>query len=108
MEDLLNQIVLFSASASDTIKNSAQGACGSNCGPASLGNIFAGIANMLIFLVGAISVIAIILGGLRYVASQGDSKQTTQAKDTILYAVIGIVVAIIAFAIVNFVTTNVK
>lgn len=68
--------------------------------------IFRVVANTLIFLVGAISVIFLIIGGLRYVISQGESKNVTAAKDTILYAIIGIVVAVISFALVNFVITS--
>ena len=45
----------------------------------------------------------LIIGGLRYVISQGDANNVKQAKDTILYAIIGIVVAILAYAVVNFV-----
>jgi len=67
------------------------------------GGIFATIANVLIFLVGAIAVIYLIIGGLRYVTSGGDAKAVSAAKDTILYAVIGIVVAVISFALVSFV-----
>lgn len=66
--------------------------------------IFHTIANVLIYLVGAIAVIMLIIGGLRYVISQGNKDSVNSAKDTILYAVIGIVVAILAYAIVNFVT----
>jgi hypothetical protein len=45
----------------------------------------------------------LIVGGLRYVLSGGDPKNTQAAKDTILYAVVGIVVALLAYAIANFV-----
>ncbi|HSX41092.1 MAG TPA: hypothetical protein VLF21_00435 [Candidatus Saccharimonadales bacterium] len=72
------------------------------------GGIFKTISNVLIFLVGAISVIMLILGGLRYVTSTGDAGRVKQAKDTILYSIVGLVVAILAYAIVNFVTTNIK
>lgn len=61
------------------------------------------IVNLLLFVLGLIAVIMIILGGFRYVTSNGDSGATKTAKDTILYAVVGLVVAILAFAIVNFV-----
>ena len=70
------------------------------------GGIFNTISNILIFLVGAIAVIYLIIGGLRYVTSGGDSKAVTAAKDTILYAIIGIVVAVISYALVNFVITS--
>ncbi|HVE80550.1 MAG TPA: pilin [Candidatus Dormibacteraeota bacterium] len=68
------------------------------------GGTFQQIANILIFLIGAIAVIMLILGGLQYVISNGDPKKVESAKNTILYAIIGIVVAILAFAIVGFVT----
>lgn len=67
------------------------------------GGFFSKITNVLIYLVGAIAVIVIIIGGLRYVISQGSSDQVKQAKDTILYGVIGLVVAILAYALVHFV-----
>ena len=70
-----------------------------------LGNegIFTTITNVLLFLIGAISVIMLIIGGIRYTISGGDSSQVTAAKNTILYAVVGIVVALLAYAVVNFV-----
>lgn len=68
------------------------------------GGIFTKITNILLFLVGAVSVIMLILGGIRYVISGGDQGQVTSAKNTILYAIIGIVIAFLAFAAVNFVT----
>lgn len=61
------------------------------------------ITNILLFILGAIAVIMIIIGGIRYATSNGDSSQTKAAKDTILYAVIGLAVAIVAFAIVQFI-----
>lgn len=65
--------------------------------------IFRTITNVLLFLIGAIAVIMLIIGGIRYTISGGDSTAVTSAKNTILYAVIGIIVALLAYAIVNFV-----
>ena len=45
----------------------------------------------------------LIWGGIRYVVSGGDAKKVTDAKNTVLYAIIGLIVAFLAFAIVNFV-----
>lgn len=70
------------------------------------GGLFQTITNVLLFVIGAISVIMLIIGGIRYVVSGGDSSAVTSAKNTILYAVIGIVVAILAYAMVNFVITS--
>ncbi len=61
------------------------------------------IINTLLFILGAIAVLMIVIGGIRYATSAGDSAAITGAKNTILYSVIGLVVAILAFAIVNFV-----
>ncbi len=72
------------------------GACG-------IGDAVETVINVLLFIIGAISVIMIILGGIRYVLSNGDSSQITAAKNTILYAVIGLIVAMLAYAIVGFV-----
>lgn len=65
--------------------------------------IFTTITNVMLFVVGAISVIMVVIGGLRYVISGGNSTNITTAKNTILYAVIGLVVAILAYAMINFV-----
>lgn len=65
--------------------------------------IFKTITNVLLFIIGAVSVIMLIMGGIRYTVSQGDSSAVTSAKNTILYSIIGLVVAILAFAAVNFV-----
>lgn len=67
------------------------------------GGIFTKIVNILLYIIGAIAVIMLIFGGIRYVLSGGDSAAVTSAKNTILYAVVGIIVAILAYAIVNFV-----
>lgn len=64
------------------------------------------IVNVMLFILGAIAVIMIIVGGIRYTTSNGDAQQTKGAKDTILYAVVGLVVAILAYAIVNFVISS--
>ena len=61
------------------------------------------VTNVLLFVLGAIAVIMIIIGGIRYTTSNGDSGQVTSAKNTILYAVVGLVIALLAYAIVNFV-----
>lgn len=61
------------------------------------------IVNVMLFLISAIAVVMIIIAGFRYVVSGGEQKQVTDAKNTILYSVIGIVVAFMAYAIVNFV-----
>ncbi len=72
------------------------------------GGMFSTITNVLLFVIGAISVIMLIIGGIRYTVSGGDSNAITSAKNTILYAIVGIVVAILAYAAVNFVVGSFK
>lgn len=67
------------------------------------GSIFTTVVNVLLFVIGAVSVIMLIIGGIRYVVSAGNSTAVTGAKNTILYALIGLVVAFLAYAIVNWV-----
>lgn len=77
--------------------------------PASLfgdGGIFETVSKVLLFVIGAVSVIMLIIGGIRYTISQGDSSAVTSAKNTILYSIIGLVVAILAYAAVDFVVKS--
>lgn len=67
------------------------------------GSIFNTVVNILLFLIGAISVVMLIIGGIRYTVSAGNSTSVTGAKNTILYAIVGLIVAFLAFAIVNWV-----
>ena len=59
--------------------------------------------NVVLGLIALAAVIMIIIGGLNYTTSQGDAAKVKKAKDTILYGVIGLVIVLLAFAIVNFV-----
>ena len=61
------------------------------------------IINTLLSLLGIIAVIMIVVGGIRYTTSAGDSARIKGAKDTITYSVVGLIVAILSFTIVNFV-----
>lgn len=74
---------------------------GDNCEEGE--GIFKTVTNVLLFIIGAIAVIMLVIGGIRYTTSNGQSDQVTAAKNTILYAVVGIIVAILAYAVVNFV-----
>ena len=82
--------------------NAARG----NGQPAALfgdAGIITKITNTLLFIAGALAVIMIIFGGLRYVTSAGNSSSVTAAKNTILYAIVGLIIAFLAFAAVNFI-----
>ena len=67
------------------------------------GGVLTTIVNTLLFIIGFLSVIMLIFGGLRYIISGGNAAAVTTAKNTILYAIVGLIIAIFAYAIVNFV-----
>lgn len=88
-----------------TLKEGVEAARCDGC-PANLfgeTGIFHTITSTILYIVGIIAVIMLIMGGIRYVISGGDAKKVTDAKNTVLYALIGLIVAFLAFAIVNFV-----
>ena len=68
--------------------------------------VFSRVSSVLLFIVGAVAVIMLIIGGLKYIVSGGDASKVQSAKNTILYALVGIIVAILAYAAVNFVIGN--
>jgi hypothetical protein len=81
-------------------------AAGNDANAADLPALVQNIINVLLFVAGAVAVIMIILGAIRYITSNGDQANVKAAKETIMYSVIGLVVAILAFAIVNFVVSK--
>jgi hypothetical protein len=70
-------------------------------------SIWTRILDTFTFVIGSISVLVIIIGGIRYVTSGGDQAGITSAKNTILYAVIGVIIAMMAYGIVHFVVSNI-
>ncbi len=76
--------------------------------PESLPDVTAGggqietVLQIVFALAGAITVIVVIIGGFNYVISNGDPQRVSRAKNTILYALIGLVISIFAFTIVTF------
>jgi len=74
--------------------------------PERVNAIIATVINIFSVVVGVVSVIMIIIGGLKYITSGGDSGNVTGAKNTILYAIIGLVIVALAQVIVNFVLSR--
>lgn len=68
----------------------------------------ADVVSVLLFVIGVISVLMIIVGGIMYTVSTGDAARISKAKFTIIYAVAGLVVAVLAYAIVKFVVGSFK
>lgn len=66
-----------------------------------------GILNAIVGVLGLVAVVVIIIGGVTYMTSSGDASKVKKAKDTILYGIIGLIVAALAFAVVNFVISGI-
>lgn len=102
-------IVSLGFSSSALAQGSAQAgaeAARGNGMPATLfgdGGVITAITNTLLFIVGALAVIMIIVGGIRYATSGGNASSVTAAKNTVLYAIVGLIIAFLAFAAVNWI-----
>jgi len=92
---------------SQSLAESAQSgvdAAGAQQNSVDISQLIRQVVSFLLFAIGILSVIMIIIGGIRYTISGGDAGATKSARDTILYSIIGLVVAFVAWGIVNFVT----
>lgn len=69
----------------------------------SLPNLIKNIVNAIIGVLGIVAVIVIIIGGITFMTSSGDAGKIKKAKDTILYAAIGLIVCVLSYIIVNWV-----
>jgi len=98
----------FAAAFNMTMEDGANSARGVDQATSLFGasGIFTTVTNVMLFAVGAISVIMIIIGGLRYVVSGGNAANVSTAKNTILYAIVGVIVSILAYAMINFVISS--
>lgn len=74
----------------------------------TVNNIITTVINIFSVLVGVVAVVMIIIGGMKYITSGGDSNNISAAKTTIIYAIIGLVVVALAQVVVRFVLTRVN
>ena len=94
------------AAPKDEIKKGIKASGGSTTDTS--GTLITNVVNTMLFIIGVLSVIMIVYGGIMYVISAGDSTRVGKAKNTVMYAVVGLVVALMAYAIVNFVIARFK
>src|SRR4051794_31871760 len=80
---------------------SCSGGLGGNA-EGSIGKIASNIVNLFSVVVGAVAVIMIIYGGFRYITSGGSSERVGAAKNTLIYAIIGLIIVVLAQFIVHF------
>lgn len=73
-----------------------------------VGDVVKIVVDTMLYIIGIISVVMIIFGGIKYATSAGDSNKVTSAKNTLVYSIVGLVVAVLAYAIVQFVFDSIK
>ena len=96
------------ADAKDEVKKGADMTNSGGSAKQDLPDIITTIINVMLFIAGALAVIMIIYGGIRYITAHGDEKQVKVAKDTIVYSVAGLIIAILAYALVTFIFDRFK
>ena len=105
--------------ASDAISNSQNAACqGAQLGDANnpctdttsntLSDLLKTVLSILSIIVGIAAIIMVIVGGFRYVLSAGDSANTNSARNTIIYALVGLLIAALAQVLIHFVLSRVN
>lgn len=110
----LTPVAVFAQDAPNIQQGLQQGSCLStdaSCNvddaEGTVNDIIATVINIFSLVVGVVSVIMIIIGGLKYITSGGDSGNVTGAKNTIMYAIVGLVIVALAQIIVKFVLSRV-
>jgi len=86
----------------------ASGSDGCGDGGAEVNNVITSVINLLTIVIGALAVIMIIVAGARFITSGGDASKVSGAKNAIVFALVGLVVVILAQMIVHFVLTTVS
>lgn len=105
IQDCLSGGVGLSVGNGNACPQSPQG--GNTGGTQKINDIITNVVNIFSAVVGVVSVIMIIFGGFKYISSGGDSGKVGEAKNTIVYAIIGLVVVALAQFIVQFVLNKV-
>ena len=91
----------------DKVPDEVRKASGCENNKDDLSDSIIAILNAIIGVIGIVAVIFVIIGGINYMTSQGDAQKAIKARNTILYACIGLIVCALAFSIVNFVISNI-
>ena len=87
-------------------RNPDSSACQDLTDDSRLPTIGQNIINTALLIVGVLAVAMIIFAGIRYVTSAGDKQRVGQSKNILIYSIVGLVVAILSYAIVNFVISR--
>ncbi len=100
--------IVFASAAGEAIREGASNAGGATGGDAqtSINSTIESVINIMSVVGGILATAFIVIGGVKYVTSNGDSSKAASARTTILYSVIGLVIILLAQIIVQFVITT--
>lgn len=84
------------------------GGTGGDCDPAPVNNLVATVVNIMSIIVGIAAIIVVILAGFKYITSGGEGNKVANAKSTLIYALIGLVIAVLAQFLVHFVLVQAR
>ena len=104
MKDILTQIA---ANATNNNIGGRVDIVGNTNTDTDLVNNVTGIISAVIAVLGLVCVVVMIIGGVNYMTSAGDAGKVKKGKDTILYGLIGLVVCVLAYALVNWVIKSI-
>jgi len=104
--DITNEICKGADNAAGTSGGTSTCTPTNGSGEGGLEGVAKKITNIFSIIVGAASVIMIIYGGFRYITSGGDSGKVGNAKNTLIYAIVGLVIVALAQLIVRYVLTQ--
>jgi len=93
------------ADAKGDVQSGINAAGGTGSGP-TVDSVIQTVVKIMSLVVGILSVIMIMVGGFKYVTSGGDSGKITSAKSTVVYALIGLVIAALAQTLAKYVLAN--
>lgn len=107
-DSLCNGIDVANGGDTDAGASDTAGNCQDSSGSSGFNSIVHTVINLFSWIVGVVSVLMIVYGGFKYITSGGKDSSVGSAKNTIVYALIGLVVVALAQVIVRFVLTNAK
>lgn len=76
--------------------------CDNTASASNIENVIQNIINVILGILGVVCFVIIVIGGVQYMTSTGEAAKTQRAKNTILYAVIGLIICALAGVITNF------
>jgi hypothetical protein len=100
----------YAANSADSVCAGIATVSGAGCSGSdtSINKVVGTAINIFSIIIGVIAVIMIMVSGFKYITANGDSGQLGSAKNTLIYAIVGLVIVALSQSIVHFVLTNVK